>query len=191
MRPVPLIPTLVVGAAVAIMIALGVWQLRRAAEKDMLIAELATASRRPAVDWPAIPDPAALPLFRRSALTCRTVTGWRATSGRSRDGAAGWSHIATCVTDRGGAPAQVVAGWSRDPRTPAWGGGAVRGTIAPDSRHGIRLVADDAPAGLAPAAPPGLEDIPNNHLGYAVQWFLFALAAVAVYGVALRRRRHG
>ncbi|HNJ47416.1 MAG TPA: SURF1 family protein, partial [Novosphingobium sp.] len=31
-------------------------------------------------------------------------------------------------------------------------------------------------------------DIPNNHLSYAVQWFLFAATALVIYGLALRKR---
>jgi surfeit locus 1 family protein len=37
-----------------------------------------------------------------------------------------------------------------------------------------RLVADPPLAGLAANAAPDPSDIPNNHLAYAVQWFLFA-----------------
>jgi len=32
-------------------------------------------------------------------------------------------------------------------------------------------------------------DIPNNHLAYAVQWFLFAGIAGVIYALALKRRR--
>jgi cytochrome oxidase assembly protein ShyY1 len=52
----------------------------------------------------------------------------------------------------------------------------------------MRLVAASAPQGLAPSAPPALETIPNNHRSYAVQWFLFALLAAAIYGLAVRKR---
>jgi surfeit locus 1 family protein len=30
--------------------------------------------------------------------------------------------------------------------------------------------------------------VPNNHLAYAVQWFLFAGVAAVIYALALRRR---
>ena len=30
--------------------------------------------------------------------------------------------------------------------------------------------------------------MPNNHLAYAVQWFLFALTALVIYAIALRKR---
>src|SRR3546814_17082290 len=51
------------------------------------------------------------------------------------------------------------------------------------------LVADAPVAGLRASAVPNGADVPNNHLAYAVQWFLFAAAAAAIYILALRRRR--
>jgi cytochrome oxidase assembly protein ShyY1 len=50
------------------------------------------------------------------------------------------------------------------------------------------LIARTAPAGLKPAAPPSAADVPNNHLAYAVQWFIFAAVALIIYVLALRRR---
>ena len=79
-------------------------------------------------------------------------------------------------------------GWSTEPTNPAWTGGMVEGMIAPDSHSIIRLVATNPAPGLVASAPPSLDDIPNNHLAYAVQWFLFALIAAVIYALALRRR---
>jgi len=45
---------------------------------------------------------------------------------------------------------------------------------------------DPAPAGVTPAALP--QDIPNNHLGYAMTWFGLAAALAWVAGGAVRRR---
>lgn len=83
---------------------------------------------------------------------------------------------------------QVVVGWSQRPDPVTWRGGRVSGIIAPDSQHIIRLVSDRAAPGLEPAQPPSLDDIPNNHFAYAIQWFLFAGVAVAIYVLALRGR---
>ena len=55
----------------------------------------------------------------------------------------------------------------------------------------MRLVADGAAPGLQPSARPSIESIPNNHRGYAVQWFLFAATAIVIYLLALRRRLGG
>ena len=37
-------------------------------------------------------------------------------------------------------------------------------------------------------AAPDPRDLPNNHLAYAGQWFFFALTALVIYILALRRR---
>ena len=50
------------------------------------------------------------------------------------------------------------------------------------------LVADTPPAGLAKNEAPNFDSVPNNHLAYAVQWFLFAGIAAIIYLLALRRR---
>ena len=83
----------------------------------------------------------------------------------------------------------VVVGWSKNPNARiVWQGGPVSGIIGPDSKTRMRLVAAGAPPGLEPAAPPSLQSIPNNHLFYAVQWFLFAGIALLIYVLALRKR---
>ncbi|NWN33535.1 SURF1 family protein, partial [Klebsiella michiganensis] len=46
-----------------------------------------------------------------------------------------------------------------------------------------------AAPGLVPTARPDLSSVPNNHLSYAVQWFLFALVASVIYVLALKWRR--
>jgi cytochrome oxidase assembly protein ShyY1 len=63
----------------------------------------------------------------------------------------------------------------------------VTGTIAP----GPRLVADPPLAGLEANARPDPSDLPNNHLSYAVQWFLFAFVALVIYALAVRKRLAG
>ena len=65
--------------------------------------------------------------------------------------------------------------------------------IAPDDIASSDLAAQAARAalemaGLAPNARPDPGEIPNNHWSYAIQWFLFALVALVIYGIALRKR---
>ena len=50
------------------------------------------------------------------------------------------------------------------------------------------VIANEAKAGLEPLARPDPADLPNNHLAYAGQWFFFALTALAIYWLALKRR---
>ena len=190
-RRLPLVATLVVAAAVATMIALGVWQLGRADEKAALLARYGQAQNLPGeVAFPSDGDDAIEnALYRRSSLTCVEVRGTDSVAGRSVTGETGWAHVAHCGLP-GGGEAAVALGWSREPHPPAWEGGAVNGFVAP-AGDSVRLVASPAEAGLAQLARPDPNDLPNNHLAYAVQWFFFAATAVVIYILALRRRQRG
>jgi cytochrome oxidase assembly protein ShyY1 len=189
-RRLPLVPTLIVGAAIAVMIALGVWQLGRAKEKDSLLAQYRAAEGLPPIAFPATPlGDDQLPLFRHATAMCLQPVAKRATAGRNRAGETGYAHIVDCRTGFEGPGVSIELGWSRDPKAQFdWRGGPVSGVIAPDRRSRMRLVAASAPEGLAPSAPPSLETIPNNHRSYAVQWFLFAVIAAAIYALAVRKR---
>lgn len=183
-RRVPLLPTLVVLVAVAVMVRLGLWQLDRMHEKDALLARYAAARDLSAqVPWPASAAAADAVLYRRASLDCVSAANPSTIAGQSAGGEAGVVHTVDCALG-GGATARVVLGWSRDPAAVAWSGGRATGWIAP----GPRLVADPPLAGLAPSVRPDPSDLPNNHLAYAVQWFLFALTAVVIYAIALWRR---
>ena len=190
MRRWPIFPTMLVALAVATMVGLGVWQLQRKGEKEALLARYRAADGLPAVSWPAVPDPKALPLYRLSAVQCMKVVGWRAVSGASADGKPGYAHLASCQTGGAEGPGATIAvGWSDSYENPAWTGGMVEGIIAPEKQKLIRLVAVTPVAGLAPLAEPSPEQIPNNHLLYAIQWFIFAFAAAVIYVLALRKRQ--
>lgn len=187
-RKLPLIPTLIVAAAVAVMIALGFWQLRRAVEKDALLDRFRAAQNLPPVSFPTGPiHDDQLPLFRHSTGMCLKPVAKRSTAGRNRAGEPGYSQIVDCTTGAEGPGMSVELGWSKNPNVVVdWRGGLVSGIIAPDSRMRMRLVAASSPPGLVPSAPPSIEQIPNNHRSYAIQWFLFALIAAVIYVLALR-----
>ena len=53
------------------------------------------------------------------------------------------------------------------------------------------LIATSSVVGLCAPSQPKPEDVANNHLAYAVQWFLFAAAAAIIYLLALRKRQAG
>jgi cytochrome oxidase assembly protein ShyY1 len=188
LRKLPLIPTLIVAAAVATMIALGFWQLRRAAEKDALLERFRAAQNLPPMSFPTGPiHEDRLPLFRHATGLCLRPVAKRSTAGRNRAGEPGYSQIIDCTTGAEGPGMSVELGWSKNPSVAInWPGGLVSGIIAPDSRMRMRLVAATSPPGLEPSAPPSIEQIPNNHRSYAIQWFLFALIAVVIYSLALR-----
>ncbi|WP_374405957.1 SURF1 family cytochrome oxidase biogenesis protein [Pelagerythrobacter sp.] len=184
-RKVPIIPTIIVLAAVGTMIALGFWQLDRRAQKEALLARYAEAqATSAAVAWPGNEAAAERALFHHARLDCERVLSVTPRAGTSVDGRKGWANIARCAIG-GGAEADVAIGWSVEPEPAAWQGGPVEGIVAP----GPRLVVGQPPAGLAQLAAPDPADIPNNHLAYAGQWFFFALTALVIYVLALRRKR--
>ena len=189
-RRLPVIATIVVVAAVAAMISLGIWQLHRAKWKEGLLARYERAEKLPPIVWPTVPlKNADLPLFRHATGMCLRPVGKRTAGGESLGGEAGYVQIVDCMTGAEGPGMSVVIGWSKDPNARFnWAGGPVSGIIAPDRRTGMRLVAATAAPGLQPSAPPSIEQIPNNHRSYAVQWFAFAGIALVIYALALRKR---
>jgi hypothetical protein len=117
--------------------------------------------------------------------------GFRTAPGQNVQGEPGFLVIADCRTGAEGPGLSVELGWSKNPNAGrAYQGGLVSGTIAPDSKSRMRLVAATPGPGLQASAPPSPDTIPNNHLSYAIQWFLFALIAVVIYTLALRWRGH-
>ena len=201
MRRLPVLPTIIVVAAIATMIGLGLWQIERAGWKDRLLADYAAAAALPALDLDPLFDrePAELPplAFRRVLITCHAQDrDPDLRGGHSRDaaGAGGYSYFVPCRPGAEGLAGRIVvnAGWSAMPDDDRriTLDGLVAGTLGPDERGRPLLVtAATAVAGLTPSAPPSIAQIPNNHRFYAFQWFFFAVAAGVIYWLALRRRR--
>lgn len=194
MRRLPIIPTIVVGLAVAIMVGLGWWQIfDRLPRKEAYLAQLAANPAKPPIAFPAAPDDRLL--FRRVTAACRPPITVR----RAGAGSAGYRYIADC-----GAGLTVQLGTTRDPTAQiAWAGGPVAGYLshpptgqsvigsafAADGPQPMMLVLDTPPAGLTANARPNLSAVPNSHLAYGVQWFAFAGIAAVIYGLAVLRRR--
>lgn len=185
----PIVPTFVVGLAVAVMVALGIWQLQRAQWKDSLIERYSNADELPPISFPTGPGTGEPPLFRWATAYCHRPVDRRAVAGQNRAGESGYVHIVGCSAGAEGPGIAVEVGWSKDPNASVdWPGGPVTGMIAPDRERGIRLVAATAPPGLQPSAMPSVAAIPRNHRMYAATWFAFALIALVIYGLALARR---
>ena len=183
MKSIPVIPSIIVGAAIAVMIALGFWQLGRMDEKEALIVRAEQALKMSAeVEYPS--DPASIDdvIYRRTSVTCESASGWTTVAGTSARGEKGVAQRVSCQRPDA-EPLTVDIGWSRDPAPVEWAGGEVSGVIAP----GGRIVATTPLAALEPLAAPDPRNLPNNHLAYAGQWFFFALTALVIYLLALRR----
>ncbi|MEZ5680051.1 MAG: SURF1 family protein [Erythrobacter sp.] len=187
-RRIPVISTIVVAAAVATMIALGFWQLDRREEKEAMIARYQRAqSMRSDVAFPRDPAEFDAALYRHSRVLCEQVTDRRTTPGKGLDGATGLTQMVTCEID-GGGKTEIALGLSQSPEPVDWNGGEVAGFIGAAGK-GVRLIASEPVAGLAPLTQPDPSDLPNNHLAYAVQWFFFAATAMVIFALALRRRQ--
>ncbi|MEM9501834.1 MAG: SURF1 family cytochrome oxidase biogenesis protein [Pseudomonadota bacterium] len=181
-RVIPIIPTILVLAAAAIMVWLGFWQLGRSDEKFAMIERFSAIPD----DVPAVPLQmdrawADEQMFTRVAFDCLSVTSMRSTAGTSARGAKGFAHIAKCEA---GTSVEVALGWARNPAAPDFAGGTITGFVDASGK----IVADPALADLEPLAKPDPNDLPNNHLAYAGQWFFFALTALVIYGFAVRSR---
>lgn len=211
LRQLPILPTLVVLVAAGIMVALGVWQLGRAEEKAALIARYEANEELPVIEGfapfsnrnPASPnvvqdfDRSYLESveFRRVKLNCPTPSNWQAVSGRHANGASGYVHMFECESFNWGLADDqevdvavfVVVGWSRLVDPVDWSGGEVTGIFAPLGDD-YKVVASWPLAGLEPLAKPDPRDLPNNHLAYAGQWFFFALTALVIYWLAMKKR---
>ena len=201
MKRIPVIPTILVASAVAAMIALGVWQLQRRAEKEVLLVRYARNVTLPPIAFPRIPIDDTV-LFRRASAFCLKPVGFAIEGGRNARGGTGWRQIVQCRTGAEGPGFAVQLGFGKDPHAKlTWKGGEVRGYISHAPDHApivagifggtpktLMLVADPPLGGLDPNPGPDLSAVPNNHLAYAVQWFVFAVLAALIYAIALRRR---
>lgn len=206
MRRIPVLPTLVVLIAVATMIALGFWQIRRAHWKEELLARYRIAETAPALE--GLPGGYAIDdlSFRRTHLGCVITTPIVQNGGADAAGRTGFRNFAGCRLNDG-RTIMADIGWSAiNAPKPAMAGSRIEavGRLIPDTALAGRIfgdratsviplliVLDQPAAGLEPSVAPPIEQIPNNHRAYAAQWFLFALTASVIYILALRRRDQG
>jgi len=195
MRRIPILPTLLVLLAVALMVSLGLWQLRRAEWKEGLIAR-ASANLVMAVEpMPARPGPGLD--YRRFRLFCDQLDfNESPTAGAGPDGASGWLQKAKCIRS-GGVPVMVALGLTDHPDrlAPSSYQHAFSGRVIPSGANGVNgylLFAERPLIGLAPVAQPtpetAMATTPSGHRLYALQWFLFATVALVIYVLALYRR---
>jgi cytochrome oxidase assembly protein ShyY1 len=191
-RRLPLVPTIVVAAAVALMIGLGVWQLQRAKLHESQFASYTAAAALPPLAYPTAPvrDDRLL-MYRYATGNCLRVIGRRTSAGENRAEEPGFVIILDCATGAEGPGMSVAVGWSKNPNaSTSWRGGLVSGVIVPDDKTRFRLAADGAAPGLEPIAPPkpSVRVSPARNRGYAATWFAFAVIALVIYGLALRKR---
>ena len=191
----------------AILVSLGLWQLRRMDWKEDMIAQIQSRIGGAPVALPASPDPSMkyLPVLVSGQTTGQEIDVLSGT----REQGGGYQVVSGFVTDDGRRilldRGFVDQDHKRDPRPPTrlqvagnlhWPQEKASATPEPNLTENIWF-ARDVPAmakalgtepvlvvvaeargdlqGVAPM-PVAVEGIPNNHLSYAAQWFMIAVA---------------
>ncbi|VDS07684.1 SURF1 family protein [Paracoccus haematequi] len=189
----------------AILINLGLWQLRRLDEKEGLLARIQAGIEAPAVPLPAAVDPSMkyLPVTVSGTTTGAEID---VLSGSKEQGG-GYQIVSRFITDDGrailldrGFVPQELRHAERGPTRLSVRGNLhwpdEKGSATPEPNLDENIwFARDVPAmakaldtepilvvarfvegdaqGVEPI-PVAIEGIPNNHLSYAVQWFMIA-----------------
>ncbi len=211
MKPVrstslPFGATLLTLVMVPVLIWLGIWQLQRREWKHNVQAELTRAASLPLVTPSDFQDALAGTKslqFRRAVIDCRPgrVTPYDIKGGSSVSGEGGYRIIVACREPAKhylrGPEVVVVAGWA--PRPDAVKSLALdirfTGTIIEhpyDKEPGrplFLLIPTTAVPPLLPSRIPTPDELPDNHLSYALQWFAFATTLVVIYAIYARRWR--
>lgn len=191
LKRLPVIPTLLVLVAVAVMVRLGFWQLDRLEQKEAALAQYVAAQSDMTIHdaGPRYQPDDRMP-YLRIRLDCTRNSALPPRAGHNARGETGWAQQVRCTTSKDDILtfADVVIGWSRDPAPVDWDGGWIVGRVVPRGNKPAYIVAETPVAGLEPNARPDPRNIPNNHLAYAIQWFLFAATALVIYALALRKR---
>jgi surfeit locus 1 family protein len=198
---VPVIPTIVVAAAIATMVALGFWQLGRGAERDQLKRAMIERPEMPVMDYPFDNPRNESYLYRKLRANCDEIFELNVVGGRDASGRTGWRQIASCLSPSGQTFQSQIGVASKPDTVADWAGGSVEGiaVLAPDRRgfwerlaftppqRPLMIVADEPKAGLLPSQRPDPADYENTSWGYAGQWFFFALTALVIYILALKK----
>lgn len=195
---------LVIGlAGVAVLLSLGVWQLRRLEWKEGLIATAETMMTRPATPLPATPDPAVdryLPVSVSGRFTgdeahvltadrfrgpgFLVIAGFETADGRRILIDRGYVPEAERRASRPAKAADVTGNlnWPDDmtPSTPPhdektgiWFGRDLPGIAAALGTEPLLVIArSDTGDGVTPV--PAAATFRNDHLQYAITWFLLA-----------------
>ena len=190
LRQLPIIPTFIVFVAAGIMVWLGFWQWGKIGEQEARLRQFeANAGNPELVPFPLTPEDVDRFAYRRSSLDCEALVGEpRVVAGRNANDQTGYVQVATCRLGNGG-QADVQLGWARGPYAVSWEGGEVTGSIEPLRTGLAKLVADPPVEGLTASAPPKKKVI--DHMAYAGQWFFFALTALLIYFLAIRKKLAG
>lgn len=202
----PLGATLLTLVMVPVLVWLGIWQLHRREWKHNIQAELTRAASLPLVTPREFLDSMAGSKslqFRRAQIDCRPgrVAPYDIKGGTSATGDGGYRVLISCRDPEKhytrGPDIVVVAGWTTRPD-------AVKtldldtsftGTVIEhpyDKEPGrplFLLIPTTAVPPLLPSRIPTSDELSDNHLSYALQWFAFATTLMVIYAIYVRRWR--
>ena len=201
-RRIPVIPTIITAAGVLILCGLGRWQLERREWKHDLIARLAAAPRLPEVtpaEFRAAMMGDVSVQYRRARIDCHAgpKKPYDLRPGSSASGDSGFFVVVSCRPNSRPPDIVAVAGWTRrvDAKDQiinldhSLAGVVIENPYGKaEGRPRFMLIPDTAIAPLQRPQQPSAEDLPDNHLAYAGQWFGLAIALAAIHGLWLRRR---
>ncbi|MCC5972044.1 MAG: SURF1 family protein [Pararhodobacter sp.] len=211
-------------AGVAVLMALGFWQLSRLDEKQTVIAEIEARIGAAPVTLPEAPEEARdryLPVFaegyytgeaahvlssqREQGTGSRVIAVFETNAGRRILVDRGFlPDVARPGADFASDTVRIVGNlhWPRDATSSTPPPDLARGlwfsrTVAPLAAHldteALLIVARQDGAGVAGliTMPVATIDIRNDHLEYAITWFLLALVWAGMTGFLLWRIRRG
>ncbi|MBU8538920.1 SURF1 family protein [Falsiroseomonas tokyonensis] len=213
-----LLPALVMLPVLAILLALGTWQVQRLQWKTALLADIAAAEAGPARPLADPPQP-----WSKVSVTGRLDHGREGLLGLEVRGPVLGSHLLVPLQRDGAPPILVDRGWipleRRGPIDRPEGLVTLEGYVRPGETLGLFAASDDpagrrfysfvpdaigtalgldrvAPYGLVVLGPAGglpdpartLPRPTNSHLGYAITWYGLALSLLGVFAVWARRR---
>ena len=210
-----LLPAISTAIMLVILISLGVWQLERMAWKQGLLDQIARAEAQPAIDLPDTPPAFAkiqvTGVFRNDLWSLYGAQGRDTAQGTLMGGQL------LGVLDRPSGAVLVDLGWVPSAAThPRPGRATVEGFIRPAEHPGLFAATDDlrgrrfytldpvaigaglgvklAPFTLVALGPAGMPDPsralprpPNDHFGYALTWFSFAVILGIIFALHARR----
>ncbi len=199
-RRLPVAATLLTLVMLPVLLGLSYWQfaIRRPWKHD-LVARLEAARSLPpltAADLAGV-DPRDVQ-YRRATIDCRPgrVRPYDVKGGTSASDDGGFLILVACTPHP---DVVVVAGWTLRPDTvtaldvaATFTGTLIArpyGDVA--GRPRLMLIPTTAVPPLVPSRTPTPDDLPDNHLSYALQWLAFAVTLAVVYLVYLRQWRRG